>query len=297
MKRIPILLLLAVFLLPAVFFGCSAPESGTVTLNITDAPTDADNIESVVITITGLSYHTVDPDEWVDVADFGSPKSYDLLGLTGGVQEMLGQFILPAGEISQLRFFLDAPEMGTGVPGGGNPSSPGCYVLLSGAADPEPLFVPSGSSSGFKATGAFSVPVNGSVTLTADFDARKSVKKTNAVYNLQPTIRLIVDGEAGVISGTITLAAAVTNSLAVFAYADNTYSAAEVSADPAFSSAVSSAIAGAGLTYSIPFLAAGVYDLAVTEIDVNGGYVNTGLKTVEDITVTAGETVTADITY
>ena len=266
--------------------SCQIQETGTVTINMTDAPIDTSDISEVNITITGIAYHTTTPDEWVEEM-FSEPKIFDLLALTGGISKMLGQFTLPAGQISQLRFYLDAP-----VTGEGTPSNPGCSVVLSDETV-VPLFVPSGETSGFKATGAFVVPVNDEIIITADFDARKSITKTSDSYNLRPTIRLIAENEAGDIKGTITYAG--TNTLIIFAYEDGTYNTNE--ADNAFSNAVTSAAVEDAGGYILPFLAKGTYDLVLAEFDADGVYNPGSAQVTQDVDVNSEKTTIKNIEF
>jgi hypothetical protein len=264
--------------------GCGT-GTGTVSINLTDAPVDSNAVESVFITVTGIAYHIGESEDWTKVSSFGDPQSYDLLSLTGGVFEALGDFQIPAGKITQLRFFLEAPETGSG-----QQANPGCYIKLTGDETKYPLFVPSGSESGFKATGSFDVPLNGTVSVTADFDVRKSVKKTGSTYNLQPTIRTIADGEAGKINGSVTYSG--TNTLVVFAYMDGTYSSSEFTSDPPFSGAVTSAVVTDDASYVLPFLAAGIYDLVYLEMDAEGDYLTSVVAEVSDVEVLSS-TITA----
>ena len=285
MKRI--LLIAAVAAASILMFSCGG-STGTVTLNLTDAPVDSDEIKSVFITVTGIGYHEEDTDTWTDI-NFDEAKKYDLLSLTNGTKEMLGEFDLPAGRITQLRFYLDAKETGQSTP-----ASPGCYVVKTDDSEHD-LFVPSGGSSGYKATGSFDVPSNGEIVITADFDVRKSLKETSGTYNLRPTIRLIVDGEAGSIEGSVVYGG--TNSLVVFVYEDDEYEDSEATADSAgdyFMNAVSSAVIDAESNYILPFLAAGTYDLVFAEFNAVGEYVTDTVKFSEDVTVESGETTTRD---
>jgi hypothetical protein len=57
----------------------------------------------------------------------------------------------------------------------------------------EPLFVPSGGETGYKATGQFTVPANGTVEVTADFNVHEAVVVADSHYILKPTIKLIVN--------------------------------------------------------------------------------------------------------
>ncbi len=159
-------------------------ETGTLELYLSDAPIDTENVTAVNITIQEIQYHLTG--EWITCEEYTGNQTYDLLELTGGNITLLGEFTLPAGNYTQIRFILDIPEMGS------HPTSPGCYIEFDGNST-EPLFVPSGGETGYKAIGRFEVPVNGTVEVTADFDVREAVVVANSFYILKPTIRLIVN--------------------------------------------------------------------------------------------------------
>jgi len=159
--------------------------TGTLKLYLCDAPIDSQNVTGVFITIEEIQYHL--DSQWITCAEFTGPQIYDLLELTGGNSAFLGELTLPAGNYTQIRFMLDIPEKGS------SPANPGCYVELDGNST-EPLFVPSGGETGYKATGRFEVPANGTVEVTADFDVHKAVVVAGSSYILKPTIKLIVNG-------------------------------------------------------------------------------------------------------
>ena len=159
-------------------------ETGILELYLSDAPIDAENVTGVYITINEIQYHL--DGQWMTCEEFEGPQTYNLLELTGGNTTLLGEFTLPAGNYTQIRFMLDIPEMGQ------NPANPGCYVEFADNST-EPLFVPSGNETGYKATGRFEVTANGTVEVTADFDVRKAVVLADSHYILKPTIKLLVD--------------------------------------------------------------------------------------------------------
>ncbi|MFC1951333.1 DUF4382 domain-containing protein [Chloroflexota bacterium] len=230
----------------------TAEEIGTLTLNMTDAPVDADDIAGVYISVTKVEIgdKASGEVEWVELADYSDdPVQINLLDYTGGLAYEIGQFDIEAGSYNQIRFYLDAPEDGQGAP-----ESPGCYVEFT---DPEaedaPLFVPSGSNSGYKAVGAFEISENGETEVTVDFDVRKSVHVTgangqNPRYILKPTLRLIVDSDAGRIIGTVndqTWGGMEDHPFVAYAYEDGDWDADEYNTPDAdglyFTNAVTSA--------------------------------------------------------
>jgi len=165
-----------------------ALETGTLELYLTDAPIDANNVTGVYITINEIQCHL--GNQWITCEEFVGNQTYNLLELTGGNITLLGEFILPAGNYTQIRFMLDIPEKG--LP----PTNPGCYIKFADNST-EPLFAPSGNTTGYKAIGRFEVPVNGTVEVTADFDVREAVVVAHSSYILKPTIKLIINNQEG----------------------------------------------------------------------------------------------------
>jgi len=163
-----------------------APKTGTLNLSLTDAPPDAKNVTGVYITINEIQCHL--GNQWITCEEFEGPQIYDLLELTGGNSALLGEFTLPVGNYTQIRFILDIPEMGS------PPTSPGCYVEFADNST-EPLFAPSGNETGYKAIGRFEVTADETVTVTADFDVSEpgTVHLAGSRYILNPTIKLIVN--------------------------------------------------------------------------------------------------------
>ena len=291
MRKLRSLLLLPLFAL-FLFTGCEKDgNTGTLNLSITDAPIDDSNIAGIWLTINEIQYHMNDQ-EWYTFEGFEGPKEFNLLELTNGVSELLGSFEMEAGTYTQLRFMLDAPEMGN-TPH----NNPGCYIEFNDESTAQ-LFVPSGHESGWKGVGAFTVPSNGSVDITADFDARKSVIETGVGnYILKPTIRLMVNNEAGQIAGEITNIPDGAD-IVVFAYEDDTYDASEADEPandtiPRFPNAVTSGIADDEGSYHLVYLSPMTYDLVVTtSVDGEFGEV---LGFVEDVVVESKKTTNMPI--
>jgi hypothetical protein len=289
------------------FWACDgagvSTEDGTLKLSLTDAPTLADNVAGVYITVNEIQYNTSrdqtageDEGTWETMEEFTGPQAYNLLELTNGNSELLGELALPSGQYNQIRFMLDIPTQG----GGTTPTNPGCYIEYDDGSK-DSLFVPSGGNSGYKATGAFTVPTNGQVEVTADFDVRKAVVVTgNSRYILKPTIRLIVNNQAGKITGSVT-GYDDGNDLVVYAYEDGTYDAATETAAPAddedtrFPNAVTTSAVGDSNGYGLYYLAAGTYDLVVAEYDASTGDYLEAALIVEDVEVTSDSTTSQTI--
>jgi len=173
-----------VYKIPEQALPEQALGTGTLKLYLSDAPLDAEDVTGVYITINEIQYHL--DSQWITCEEFEGSKTYNLLELTDGNSALLGELTLPAGNYNQIRFILDIPEKGS------YPANPGCYIEFADNST-EPLFVPSGGDTGYKAIGYFEVPVNGTVEVTADFDVRKAVVVAGFSYILKPTIKLIVN--------------------------------------------------------------------------------------------------------
>ncbi len=264
--------------------GDTVPSSSTgeVVLKLTDAPTDDANVKGVYVTFDALRYQYADSnDSWQDV-DLNESRTINLLDLQDGNTTLLNHVELPAGEISHVRFVIDTDD---------------CWIDFF-EGEIQPLEVPSGDQTGFKAIGGFTIPAGGIVNVTADFDVRKSVtvtgnvdKNVNVRYKLRPTIKIIDNTEVGEINGTMTLDANGSKVI-VYAYTDGGFDSNE--SNTSFSNAVLSTDATDG-SYTLPWLTVGTYDLVVASHDVNGTFENI-LGYINDVVVITGEITSQDIT-
>ena len=244
--------------------------TATLTVKLTDAPVDADSIEKVWVTFTGVELVGAGAASGEDTSWELDPElGVDLLELTNGnTTTLLDAVPLPAGTYSQMRFTVALEEEGAGAP-----ATPASYVTVDGQN--EALFVPSGAQSGYKAVfdGAVDVPANGEVSFVVDWDVRKALVEAGSRYILKPTFRVVVEDQAGRIAGSITNPG--TEPLVVFAYAAGTYEAEEADAptgeDSWFPGAISSDLVeddGTGeYGFQIWYLAEGDYDLVVASYD------------------------------
>jgi hypothetical protein len=135
----------------ALLAGCGGGDSdttvtastGTLKLSITDAP--ACGYDNVFITVKEVRVHqsedAVDGDEgWQTIPVIDAPKRIDLLELTNGVLEELGQAVLPAGKYTQMRLIL--------VENGVSPYANA--LMLSGSGNEVALKTPSAQQTGIK---------------------------------------------------------------------------------------------------------------------------------------------------
>jgi hypothetical protein len=243
----------------AVLFGAcstSTEDTAVVGFSLTDAP-DTGDLTNVIISVSEIKVN-----ESSGAGEEGSgwktltldpPEEYDLLTLTNGVTEAMGELEIAGGsQINQIRFLIETAR-----------------VSSDNGTTYSNLTVPSGS---VKIVNSFQVPLSGTIGITLDFDVRKSLVKTGAgIYKLKPAIRAIIDNEAGWITGTAPAGAFV------YLYPDGAYvegveptvstTTAGVE-EPAFPNAYTSTVANETTgEFKLAFLDPGTYDIVVQLAD------------------------------
>jgi hypothetical protein len=173
-------------LLVVLIGGCggeSGSAPGTLGVSLTDSP--ACGFNEVNVTVRKVRVHmsssASDNDAgWADIT-LNPARKINLLNLTNGVLDNLGQTPLEAGHYTQLRLVLD-PNTGAGLANS---------VVPTGGVETA-LVTPSAVQSGIKLVHGFDVPSGGRVDLVLDFDACKSiVLRGNGTYALKPVIKVI----------------------------------------------------------------------------------------------------------
>lgn len=166
--------------------GGTGGSKGTLRVSITDAPSCG--FDEVNVTIEKVRVHQSssagEADAgWSEIV-LNPAKRVDLLSLTNGVLEELGETSLPAGAYTQLRLVLASN-------GGAAPFANS--VVLSDSGTEVALDTPSGQQSGLKLNANIEVPADQVADVVLDFDACKSVVKrgNSGRYNLKPVISVI----------------------------------------------------------------------------------------------------------
>ena len=164
--------------------GTGAPL-GTLRLAITDAPScgfDAVNVTIDRVRVNQSGGASDAAAGWSEIV-LSPAKRVDLLTLTNGVLEPLGQTALPAGKYTQMRLVL-APNTSA------NPLANA--VTPSGGAETA-LTTPSAQQSGLKINVDIDVPAGQIADFAIDFDACKSIVKrgNSGQYNLKPVISVV----------------------------------------------------------------------------------------------------------
>jgi hypothetical protein len=174
--------------------GGTVAANGTVAVALTDAP--ACGFDEVNVTVAKVRIHKSDSADandggWTDIT-LDPARKINLVNLTNGALEELGEVDLPAGHYTQLRLVLAADNAGSGLANSVKP--------VNGAETK--MATPSGIQSGIKLVGQFDVEAGAKSELVIDFDACRSVvTRGNGNYALKPVISLIRKATSGSISG------------------------------------------------------------------------------------------------
>ncbi len=200
-KLYPIAFTMAVAFLTACGGGGSGGD-GRVTVSITDAPVDV--AQEVWVKITGIAFK---PEGGApEIVQNFTPRTLNLLQYQqGDVAVLLDDVPFTADDYQWLRLIIES-----------EPNVRDSYVMVNGAECE--LQVPSGAESGLKMNRGFSIPADGSLALTIDFDLRQSLRAppgqgsgTSSActqgYLMRPTLRLVDDANVGAIAGTVTFEA------------------------------------------------------------------------------------------
>lgn len=154
----------------AITTGCkkSSPQSGYMTVSMTDAPAD---FVKVNVDVTGFEIHH-ENSGWISLPI--NQGIYNLLDLRNNVSVILASHVdIPIGKINQIRLIL------------GNNNS------LQDSTTTYPLTIPSGSETGLKINIDQVIMSNQNLDLLVDFDAAASiVDKGNGTYSLKPVLKI-----------------------------------------------------------------------------------------------------------
>lgn len=219
--------------------GSGPSDTGTVTVRLSDAPSD--DLQSAVIYISEVTIKGsgVSADEEV-ISD--TKASFDLLTLQNGVTAILGSAEVPTGSYSQIRLLVDSARV---VLKAGHTFSDGTNTAK--------LTVPSGSQTGLKVNISPPVEVtSGETVLVVDFDVSQSFvfqgprDHPNSI-SFKPVLHATALNVAASISGTVT---PLTANATVYA----------VQGTDTAATAFPSATTGA---YTLRFLAPGTYTVGV----------------------------------
>ena len=172
MKKALVLVLALCIGVSGLLSGCVQEGTGTLVLQITDAPGDL-NITEALVTMSQVRVHYAGIDENGTIGErvtvVNDTQTFDLIALQD-VKELFGTVELNAGWYTQIRLHVDS-----------------ALVTIDGIQ--YDLEIPSKT---VKLIKPFKIVDDQTTTLTLDFDVQKSVKSTgNNEYYFKPTIKMI----------------------------------------------------------------------------------------------------------
>ena len=198
----------ALALVAGALMSCSddslAPGQGRISVRMTDAPLDLDEVESIsvfVVRIEAKSQATSEADANADVAEAESESSgwitlaepnaaFDLMDLRDGVSAFMGDAAVAAGTYRSMRLILDTEQSTVTLKDG---------TVLSASSTPSILF-PSAGQSGIKIlfTNPIEVDEDETTDVLVDFDAAASfVVRGNTILQngllFTPVIRASIE--------------------------------------------------------------------------------------------------------
>ena len=159
-----------------------------VNFYLIDAPANYDEVWIEVLRVEVLMKGNNEDNgsAWINLPYESQDQKINLLSLTGGTSEHLGELEVPAGEISQIRLILGEDN----------------YLMQGG--NRLDLKTPSAQQSGLKLK--VDKPLNEGISydLVIDFDASRSIVKAgnSGQYILKPVLRVIAE-ESATIEGTV----------------------------------------------------------------------------------------------
>lgn len=273
--------LLATIAIVTAGCGSSGPdtteETGYLSLGISDGPVHSalnvciefDSIELKQSGEAGTTLLELDPVEKIDLLQFQGANAMPIVL----------NHELPAGQYEWMRLGVNAvrgTSGGAGHTGGVDGTvcdGEASYIVWDDGSAAN-LYVPSGENNGLKLVSGYTVPVNDTVNLTAEFDLGKSITAPpgqDPDILLRPTVRLVNNNEVGTLTGQVANALAEAENCApsVYVFDDGiTPNAIDDSDDDPVATAVVAAQdqpdGSVQWHYTVGFLLAGEYEVAFT---------------------------------
>ena len=244
--------------------GGSGNMSG-FSLQLTDAPID--NMSEVMIRVLEIELKRTSGG-WLRYTLI-NPATINLLSLQGtSTADLLNNVEADTGDYKEIRLIVDGTPMAN-------------YVRLAANGNTYDLNIPSGSSSGMKIKGDFTVSGSGETTMVVDFDLRQSLKQNGNSnnYSLNPVTRLVDIDTAGHVRGTVAASSLTAPSCsdgdvdthnAVYIYSgagaatDDINQSSNSNNDPFATTTIAYDASIGGYLYEAAFLPEGDYTIAFT---------------------------------
>lgn len=282
-------------------------EKGTLTVKLTDAPSDDLNVQGTFVTVADVKI------DGKSVEGF-TKQTIEISAYQNGNTKLLLSEDVVAKSYNQITLVLDKETDASG-------NSPGCYVLTEDETKHD-LFAETNTSGEISVSKAFEVSQNAETSVVVDFDLRKAVVRNqeatgNSDYKfvtsaeLQNALRAAIIEECGEVSGEIENTFGADAQTYVFIYKKGEFNATTESAGSGasnvlFAEAVTSAKVESDGSYKLAFLEEGDYEIHLASYEKTGenhfsfqGFLNANSTInnllLNDITVSAQSKVKLDI--
>ncbi len=246
-------------------------EKGTLTVKLTDAPSDDLNVQGTFVTVSDVKI------DGKSVEGF-TKQTIEISAYQNGNTKLLLSGDVAAKSYSQITLVLDKEADASG-------NSPGCYVLTEDESKHD-LFAETNTSGEISVSKAFEVSQDTETSVVVDFDLRKAVVRNqegsgNSDYKfvtsaeLQNAIRTAIIDECGEVSGEIENTFGADAQTYVFIYKKGEFNASAESAGSGdsnvlFANAVTSAKVESDGSYKLAFLEEDVYEIHLASYQKTG---------------------------
>jgi hypothetical protein len=277
MKRRSIFIAVMTLISAVLFVQCSkdddtdSAEKGTLTVKLTDAPSDDLNIQGTFVTVADVKI------DGESVEGF-TKQTIEISAYQNGNTKLLLSEEVAAKSYNQITLVLDQEADASG-------NAPGCYVLTDDDAKHD-LFAEATASGEVAVSKAFDVSQGAETSVVIDFDLRKAVVRNqegtaSAEYKfvtsaeLKNALRVVAEDECGEVSGEIENTLDADAKTYVFIYKKGDFSAsAETTgsgeSEVMFAKAVTSAKVEPDGSYNLSFLEEGDYEVHLASYEKTG---------------------------
>jgi hypothetical protein len=277
MKRKSFFIALTILFSAVLFVQCSKnddldnAEKGTLTVKLTDAPSDDLNIQGTYVTVADVKI------DGKSVEGF-TKQTIEISAYRNGNTKLLISDDVAAKSYNQITLVLDQETDASG-------NSPGCYVLTEDEAKHD-LFAEANTSGEITVSKAFDVAQDTETSVVVDFDLRKAVVRNQegnessdykfvTTAELQSAIRAAIIDECGEVSGEVKNTFGADAQTYVFIYNKGEFNASAEStgsgaSNVMFANAVTSAKVESDGSYKLSFLEEGDYEVHLASYEKTG---------------------------
>jgi len=279
MKKKSAIFAASLIIISLIFLKCTDDEdgdkNGTLTIKLTDAPSDDLNISGTYITISDVKI------DGEPIERF-SKQTIEISAYQQGETKILTNERLEPGMYNSVSLVLNYKTDESG-------DFPGCYVLTTNN-NVHNLAAESQTQSEMTFINVFEVQPNSESSWVVDFDLRKAIVReidssTESDYKfvssaeMQKAFRIVEEKNTGTISGRITDEQSLGNNIYIYAYRKDEFTeTTEIGGqgpnNVRFANAVTSSGVAEDGTFNLAFLQQGNYEIILVDYEIVDGKSN-----------------------